>query len=114
MDENLDDTAQDNDLGYLGEYGVLIVPPSDESGAWFVTLASWDDEAEAYGAGTDGPLLGSREQAMEQAGRVLDWLAAQKGQGDLTRVWLDMQANLGTEEEPMWPKSYDAWGRPRY
>lgn len=109
MDESNDGEDQG---GYLGEYGVLIVPATDDSGAWFVTLASWDEEAEAYGAGTDGPLFGSREEAVEHAGAVLNWLETQQGQGDLTRVWEQMQDQIGAEAtNQQFPPNRDPWGR---
>lgn len=108
----MDESEETDELGYLGEYGVVIVPPTDDSGAWFVTLASWDDEAEAYGAGTDGPLFGSREEAMEQAAVVLNWLETQKGQGDLTRLWEQMQDQIGAQAtDQEFPPSRGPWGR---
>ena len=87
-------------LGFLGEYGVVIVPPSHAEGQWFVTLATWDDESESYFAGTDGPLRETREEALEEAGKVMDWLAAQPHDVDLTRVWEQMQQDLGPAEIP--------------
>ena len=85
-------------LGLLGEYGVVIVPPSREDGQWFVTLGAWDDESESYVGGTDGPILETREEAFEEAGKVLDWLAAQSYDDDLLKVWEQMQQDLGPPE----------------
>ena len=108
----MDEETPTDELGYLGEYGVLIVPPTSEQGQWFVGLASWDEEAEAYGATSDGPLLESRDEALQMANRVLDWLATQHGEGDLARAWEQMQEQLGAQDmEQQWPPNRDPWGR---
>lgn len=84
--------------GLLGEYGVLIVPPSRPEGQWFVTLGAWDEESEIYIAGTDGPLSETKEEALEEAGTVMDWLASQSHDADLMKVWDQMQQDLGPAE----------------
>jgi len=84
--------------GVLGEYGVLIVPPSGESDAWFVTLGAWDEESAGYIAGTDGPLVDSREDALQEAGKVLDWLVSQEDEEtDLFESWKRLQEIQGVE-----------------
>ncbi len=107
----MDENAETDELGYLGEYGVLIVPPTGAPGQWLVGLAAYDADAEEYAAGTDGPLLTSREEAIEMAGRVLDWLARQTGDEDLIRVWQQMQEQLGAADmEQQWPPERGPWG----
>jgi hypothetical protein len=98
---------EQRELGLLGEYGVVIVPPSDSSRQWFVTLAAWDDESESYVAGTDGPICETRGEALEEAGRVMDWLETQPSEADLMKVWEQMQQTLGPSEVQLprhgWP-----------
>jgi hypothetical protein len=86
------------DRGFLGEYGVVIVPPSDHADQWFVTLAGWNVESESYVAGTDGPIVETREEALEEAGKVMDWLATQPPDTDLLKVWEQMQQDMGPAE----------------
>jgi hypothetical protein len=92
----MDEDAEDR--GLLGEYGVVIVPPSDHTNQWFVTLAAWDDESQAYVAGTDGPIRETKEEALEEVGKVMDWLAAQPPDSDLTKLWEQMQQDIGPPE----------------
>jgi hypothetical protein len=104
-------TESDN-TGALGGYGVVIVPPVGNRGSWLITLASWDEEAEAYGASTDGPLLDTREEALHEAGKVLDWLDEQGGNGDLAKIWEQMQERRGAEEglNQTWrPSTWRPW-----
>lgn len=103
---------EEDTSGALGRYGAVIVPPGEEGGSWLVALAAWDDGAEGYVSSTVGPLVETREEAMEQAQRVLNWLETQREQGDLMRIWEQMQGHLGAAmmEQP-WPPSYDPWGR---
>jgi hypothetical protein len=83
---------QSQDLGFLGMYGVLVVPaPGDRSGGWFVTLSVWDDEDETYIAGTDGPIFESRQEALDEANRIIDWLASRPEDENLMDVWAQMQ-----------------------
>lgn len=91
-----------SELGYLGMYGVLVVPaPNEGSGGWFVTLSAWDDEDETYIAGTDGPILETREEAMQEANRIVDWLANRSDDENLMDVWAQMQQLRGEHE--LWP-----------
>ncbi len=89
----MDDSLEDG-VDFLGGYGVLIVPPEVRDGAWFVGVASWDQEAEVYVATTDGPMSGTRGEAEQQAQHVLDWLLRQQGRGDLARLWERMQTEI--------------------
>ncbi|HEX6507468.1 MAG TPA: hypothetical protein VF221_07540 [Chloroflexota bacterium] len=93
---------QTDDLGFLGMYGVLVVPaPTGKTGGWFVTLSAWDDEDETYIAGTDGPIFESREEAMQEANRIVDWLAERSEDENLMDVWAQMQ-QMRSEGE-LWP-----------
>lgn len=107
----VDEDTDTGELGYLGEYGVIIVPPTSETGQWFVGLAAYDADNEEYAAGTDGPLVTSREEALQMAGRVFDWLARQTGEEDLIRIWQQMQEQLGAADlEQQWPPERGPWG----
>ena len=98
MDEMQDGGGGDYEQGYLGPYGVLIVPPANRSGEWFVTLSVWDDDLEGYRAGTEGPLLASREEAMRDAAKVMDWLADLPADADVPRLWTQMQQTIARHE----------------
>lgn len=106
-------SVEGEDLGLLGRYGVVIVPPSQSTGEWFVTLASWDAEGQSYVTGTDGPIVSDRQEALEQANRVLDWLERQEDGEDLQRVWERMQRHITTQEGLMpEPRSFQfPWER---
>ncbi len=100
MAESTADSGEE--LGLLGSYGVLIVPaPPNPAGGWFVTLSAWNAERERFEAGTDGPIFDTREDAMQEAARVMDWLATRSDTENLVDVWAQMQ-RLSTEEE-VWP-----------
>lgn len=110
MDEGTaDDTSS---AGFLGKYGVTIVPPTGDDGQWFVTLSIWDDKSERYRAGPDGPLLETRDEAIEQAGKILDWLREHAGEDDLDRIWQQMQEMQGAQEMlgRDWPPDRGPWG----
>lgn len=98
MDERQDDESGDYERGYLGQYGVLVVPPEGRSGEWFVTLSVWDQRAETYTAGTEGPLLGSREEALRDAAKVMDWLSTLPHDADVPRLWTQMQQTIARQE----------------
>jgi len=92
-----------DDQGYLATYGVVLVPPPPEQeGGWFVALAGWNDEAEAYLASTDGPIFESREEAMEEANKVLVWIAEKGERQDLIQIWEQMQKTRS--EDVPWTK----------
>lgn len=83
-----------DELGLLGTYGVLVVPaPSNRDGGWFVTLAVWDDDAERYVAGSDGPIFDSRDEAVQVATNLMDWIMSRPEDEDLLTPWAQMQAN---------------------
>lgn len=84
--------------GLIGEFGVVIVPPNGDGGAWLVTLGRWDADREMYLASSDGPLLDSREDAFDEARKVIDWLGQNRGSDHLVRVWRQMQEQRGAEE----------------
>lgn len=102
---------EDGDDGLSGEYGVMIVPPTSDTGAWLVTLGKWNLDREAYIASGDGPLLESREEALTEAQRVMDWLAGQADATNVTRVWQQMQEQRGAEEglNEVFLKSRNPW-----
>jgi hypothetical protein len=91
------DSTTDGDpeeFGLLGDYGVLVVPaPSERAGGWFVTLAAWDDDVERYIAGSDGPIFDSREEALQVASNLMDWVASRPEDENLLVGWAQMQAN---------------------
>lgn len=105
----LDEESEDQ--GYLATYGVVIVPPPPEQeGGWFVALAQWNNEAEAYMASTDGPIFESREEAMEEANKVLDWIAEKGEREDLIQIWEQMQK--ARSEDVPWtrePRTLGNW-----
>ena len=93
---------QDDELGLLGTYGVLVVPaPPHREGGWLVTLSAWDSDDEQYLAGPEGPIFDSRDEAMQEAVRIMDWLAERPGETNLMEAWTQMQ-QMNTEAE-MWP-----------
>jgi hypothetical protein len=101
----------DDDRGLLGEYGVLIVPPSGESDAWLVTLGGWDDDSGGYITGSDGPLFGTREEAIAEAHKALDWLAQQTDdEVDLLDTWQKMQEVSAVENGLIERSRYRARG----
>lgn len=90
-----------DELGGLGWYGVVVVPaPRDGSGGWFVTLATWNDKLDGYSTGVEGPIFESREEAMREASRLLDWLAEHGNEENLDRVWTRMHQALAAGEHP--------------
>jgi hypothetical protein len=90
---------ESDDQGYLATYGVVIVPPPPEQeGGWFVALARWNEEAEAYSASMDGPIFETREEAMEEANKVLDWIAERGEREDLIQIWEQMQKTRNQDE----------------
>jgi hypothetical protein len=106
------DVNEADDRGYLGEFGVVIVPPGDSEDRWFVGLTRWDEGSERYVAESDGPLLDNPEEAMKEAQKVLDWLAAVPEESDVARLWREMQQRVGAETvlEREWPPSRGPWG----
>lgn len=95
--------------GYLAKYGVAIVPPPpDGSGGWFVALTYWSDEMEAYVASGDGPIVESREEALAEAGKVLDWIASRGNQDNLVQVWEQAQRDR-TSHEPWSSPERPSW-----
>lgn len=100
MDETI--SGDSDELGLLGAYGVLVVPaPANRDGGWLVTLSVWQEDEERYVAGTDGPIFDSRDEAVQEAGRIMDWLATRSDDENLLEVWAQMQ-QLSSEQE-MWP-----------
>src|ERR1051326_3643572 len=77
----------DEAIQFFPRYGVLVVPAAPDGAGWFVTLAAWSERHERYVASTDGPLFETREEAMEEAGRLADWLVEHGEEGDLLKVW---------------------------
>lgn len=101
MDRYTAGTQDDSELGYLGPYGALVVPaPASGPGSWFVTVAGWDADTEQYRAGTDGPIFDSREEAMDEAQRICDWLREQRDQTNLIEVWAQMQQSMLERDHP--------------
>ncbi|MGH2443330.1 MAG: hypothetical protein ACRDFX_09220 [Chloroflexota bacterium] len=84
--------------GVLGRYGVVLVPPADEAGGWLVALACWSSEQAGYGAEPEGPILDTREQALEYAGKLVDWIATQNPDADLGRIWRQMRLQAVTSD----------------
>ncbi len=110
-------------LGLLGRYGVLVIPApkrvpdevadlqqEDGAGEWFVGLARWSDQVEGYSASTDGPMFDTREEAMAEANRVLDWLAAQPADADVLRLWAGIQQFGPDSALNDLPSTSAAWG----
>lgn len=95
IEEDLDD------LGLLGQNGVLIVPPNDPEGGWFVTVSSWNEDMEQYAVSLDGPIFESKEEALEEVQKLLDWILQQDGPGNLVRAWEAMQRSLSKEGTPV-------------
>lgn len=86
----------------LGAYGVLVVPaPSNRAGGWFVTLSVWDEDEQRYVAGSDGPIFDSRDEALQEATRIMDWVASRPADANLLNAWAQMQ-QMSSEQE-MWP-----------
>ena len=104
-------TESAGEVDYLGTYGVVIVPPDEDDGQWFVTLATWKDDSEAYVAAADGPMRDTQEEAMEEAFKVIHWLRTQSRDDDLGRIWQGMQDQVGSEEGlgQVWPKQRRPW-----
>ena len=96
-------TDPDSDqLGLLGTYGVLVVPaPPHRDGGWLVTLSVWNEDQDWYVAGTDGPIFDSRDEALQEATRIMDWIGTRSEDENLFEAWAQMQ-QLSNEEE-MWP-----------
>jgi hypothetical protein len=100
MDETV--AGDSDELGLLGTYGVLVVPaPAHRDSGWLVTLSEWQDDEERYVAGADGPIFNTRDEALQEAGRIMDWLATRSDDENLLEVWAQMQ-QLSSEQE-MWP-----------
>jgi len=90
-----------SDLGYLGQYGVLVVPaPLHADGAWFVTLTRWDTGNETYTATAEGPMFETRRDALDEAERLIDWIAEHQDEDDVARTWDLMRQELAREEMP--------------
>jgi hypothetical protein len=100
IDQTID--GDSDELGLLGAFGVLVVPaPSNRDGGWFVTLSVWDEDEERYVAGSDGPIFDSRDEALKEAVRIMDWVASRPEDENLLDAWAQMQ-QLSSEQE-MWP-----------
>jgi hypothetical protein len=84
--------------GYIGGYGVLIVPPESESGGWLVSVAGWDSGAERYVTTGEGPIFETRAEATAEAERVIDWLGRRDTDLDPAYVWQTMQRARAAEE----------------
>ena len=105
MDEG---TTDEN--GYLASYGVAIVPPPPHAdGGWFVTLTHWNENAELYVGTPNGPIFETREEAMDEAQKVLDWIDEQDASEDLARVWEQMQS-ARSERQPWATKRHNSMG----
>jgi hypothetical protein len=92
MDDTPDGDSDEPNL--LGAYGVLIVPaPASRDGGWFVTFSVWDEDEEHYIAGSDGPIFDSRDEALQVATNVMDWVASRPEDENLILAWEQMQAN---------------------
>lgn len=100
IDETVDEDS--SELGLLGAYGVLVVPaPSKRDGGWLVTLSAWNEDQERYVAGSDGPIFDSRDEALHEAVRIMDWVVNRPSDKNLLEIWAQMQ-QLSSEQE-MWP-----------
>ncbi len=83
------------DLGYLGTYGVMIVPPPPgEYGGWLVTVARWNEDLENYLPSHEGPIFESEEEAVREVRRALTWLEERGEETNLIDVWEHMQQQL--------------------
>lgn len=103
---------EDDDLGYLASYGVMIVPPPErDPGGWFVTITRWNDKAENYIPSQEGPIVETREEALEEAQRALAWLVQRGDETNLIEVWEQMQREKAAAEsrtqEP--PSLWQSW-----
>jgi hypothetical protein len=110
-DRTAEASGESPDTGYIAAYGVMIVPPSDrENGGWMVTLTAWSDQVETYAASMDGPIFETREEAFEEAGKVLDWIADKGDRDDLMRIWEQMQRDVRREAlEEGEPRTLGRW-----
>jgi len=96
-------TADDDGagLGLIGRYGVLVVPaPVGADGAWLVTMGRWDAQHESFLAESDGPLFEDRTEAMQEANKVLDWLAEHQDEDDVPRAWDLTRQETAREQLP--------------
>lgn len=93
----------------LGVYGVLIIPPTAEDGGWLISVAGWDPDLERYVAGGEGPILETREEALQEADRVMDWLQTSEDVSDPVHAWDRMQRARAAAERGDDPPR--PWGR---
>ena len=110
-DDTADEEYEGSEQGYLAGYGVTIVPPSAlESGGWFVTLSRWNQDGDNYYSLTDGPIFETREEALDEANKVLDWIAEQRERDDLMQIWERMQRDRTRYElEEGEPRTFGKW-----
>lgn len=89
----------DDRLGYLASYGVMIVPPPErDPGGWFVTITRWSDVAENYIPSQEGPIVETEQEAMAEAQRALAWLIHRGEETNLIEVWEQMQRHRAAAE----------------
>lgn len=94
-DQTLEGRDESQDLGYIAAYGVMIVPPSErDNGGWMVTLTEWREQAETYAASMDGPIFETRQEALDEANKVLDWISDLGNRDDLMRIWEEGQRDI--------------------
>jgi hypothetical protein len=93
-------TDESDVLGYLGAHGVMIIPPEEGDEGWLVTVGGWDEKVEAYVAGSDGPLLETRDEAIQTAIRAMEWIQSAGPNVDIPRVWREMQDRVAAQENP--------------
>lgn len=102
----------DDETGYLAAYGIMIIPPASAEGGWFVTLAEWNEGAERYSASMEGPMFGSKEEAVESARDLLKRIEASGEDDDLMKMWEAYQAEQaqnGPWEQPGGNPHWRGW-----
>ncbi len=89
----------DDDVGYLASYGVMIVPPPvRDPGGWFVTITRWSDQTENYVPSQEGPIVETQEEAMAEAQGALAWLMRRGDETNLIEVWEQLQRQKAASE----------------
>jgi hypothetical protein len=104
-----DEYSREDEGESIGSYGVLIVPPSVPEAGWLVSVAGWNPETERYVTSGEGPILETRDEAMREAERVIDWLQSGDIELDPVLVWERMQRARAAEERGDDPPR--PWGR---
>lgn len=89
----------EDEASYLSSYGVMIVPPpADDPGGWFVTITRWNEQNENYIPSQEGPIVETQEEAVAEAERALAWLMHRGEETNLIEVWEQLQRQKAASE----------------